>query len=127
MIDFNEFEFGTQCPTIQGESIALGNIDVKSLRKCTKDSGKYIIYILGSDKWNLCRIWDQSNSKLMERALNYGMRHNLEISICTIDKCRKLRQTRLFTTENTITGIELNGSRLVGNYFAILIADKLFI
>ena len=131
MLNFNYFELGTQCPTtIQDDYITLGNNNTKNLRKCTKTlGGNYIIYKLSSDKWSLCRIWDKSNSKLMERALRHSILHNLEISICTTDKFRKLCKTEniLFTSENTIAGLELEGSRVLGNYFVILIDNKLFV
>lgn len=131
MLDFNYFELGNQCPTtIVEDYITLGNINIKNLRKCTTKTlgGTYTIYKISSDKLNLCRIWDKSNSKIMERALKYSILHNLEITICTTDKFRKSYQPNniLFTTENTITGLELEGSRVIGNYFAILIDNKLF-
>ncbi len=129
MINFDEFEFGTKLhPQIEEFSgINLGKINRNTLRKNTKS--KYVIYKLSSDKLDNCIIWDETNSKIMVRALKYSILNNCEIIIDTATNFRKKypKSNHIFLSSQGLSGLEINGSRVISNYFVILINDKIFI
>jgi transposase len=140
MIDYNEFELGTRPEEVNKENnIVLGNnvTITNSNSKCNKKNLKskdfiYRVYQVDSKKWDNCRIWDRSVNKLFERAIKYSIDNNCDISISTIDffsreDKKKLYNIPLFTTENTLIGLELNGSRMLGNYFVLQVGNEIFV
>lgn len=138
MIDYAEFELGTRpAEVVKENNIVLGNCNItecsnkKNTKKLKSKDFIYRVYQVYSEKWDNFRIWDRSINNLFERAIKYSIDKKCDISISTIDffsrENEQLYKIPLFTTENTLIGLELNGTRVLGNYFVLQVGNEIFV
>ena len=150
MIEYDEFCFKPLEEPLRDNMILLDNIKKVSKSKVMleiKNTGVYItyrVYTIQTDKIKICKIWDKSVNNIFERAVRCCLTKKCALSVISIENIQNKwwggtennekipvvdDMIPVFTSENTISRVELNGIKVSGNYFALVCSQekKIFI
>ena len=130
MIEYDEFCFKPLAEPLREEMILLDNLKRISRTKVKleiKNTGLYVtyrVYTIQTEKIKTCKIYDKSVTNLFERAVRCCLQKKSAISVISIENTEKIPvvdgRIPVFTSENTISRVELNGIKISGNYFALV-------